>query len=317
MIKFFFLCLFSFTLQADDDQKWAGNLSMNGIELSKYKNFARDWKLVTVRFRQDTGEYRFTYANQKAYDALEKGTQYPEGAAFAKTAYQLGSDPAFPSSLTPHKVVRYQIMLREAKSKTTGGWTYALFDPRGRTFSGEPQEAAMACYSCHQIVEDKNYVFSEIMQKDPQFFTDSTGGKTPFKLKLPTFEKVSVSTLPQSIRALLPADTKMVLSMIGALRKYQFEGTLNEVRPFLSEQSLKQNLPAILMSLDGKSFSLVFSDAKTTTCESGPLGKGHPMMAYVGSPQLNKGIPYADQGTIKHNVGTSSFCYAVPVASGE
>src|SRR6185436_10943563 len=57
---------------------------MNGYKLSDFPDFEKKWKLVTVRFRKDTGEMRFTYANDLAFENLQKGViDYPDGAIFA------------------------------------------------------------------------------------------------------------------------------------------------------------------------------------------------------------------------------------------
>src|SRR4051812_4515226 len=46
---------------------------MNGHSLREFVGFEKNWKLVTVRFRKDTGELRFTYANDLAWKNLKAG----------------------------------------------------------------------------------------------------------------------------------------------------------------------------------------------------------------------------------------------------
>ena len=107
---------------------------MNGFALQDYADFQKKWPLVTVRFRKDTGELRFTYANDIAYKALKKGaTEYPDGAVFAKIGIMTEEDPAFTSSAVPSGARRFQLMVHDAKKfPETHGWGFALFDARAK-----------------------------------------------------------------------------------------------------------------------------------------------------------------------------------------
>jgi len=126
---------------------FAGREEMNGIRFKEYQSFAKQWQLITVRYRTDTGEQRFTYANKAAAKVLMSGkTEYPDGAVFAKVGFATEDDPLFPSSKIPHGEKRFQFMVRDkVKYASTGGWGYALFDREGRTFAEEPSGKAMAC----------------------------------------------------------------------------------------------------------------------------------------------------------------------------
>ncbi len=110
--------------------QFAGKLEMNGFLFSDFGQFEKNWKLVTVRYRQDTGELRFTYANPKAWKAMSSGkAEYPDGSIFAKTGYMTDDDPSFTSSKIPSGSRRYQFMVKNKKKyKDQDGWGYALFD---------------------------------------------------------------------------------------------------------------------------------------------------------------------------------------------
>ncbi|MGZ3743153.1 MAG: cytochrome P460 family protein, partial [Pseudobdellovibrionaceae bacterium] len=140
-----------------------GAEQMNGIVFKNYIGFEKKYKLVTVRYRTDSGEQRFVYANDIAFKALQKGsTNYPDGAVFAKIGVATKDDPAFLSSKVPGGPQRIQLMVRNKKKyKETGGWGYALFSPRGHTFSNDLQVETKACYACHQLVPDRGQVFSQ------------------------------------------------------------------------------------------------------------------------------------------------------------
>lgn len=143
--------------QASEKDEFAGRTQMNGHELKEFAGFERNWKLVTVRFRKDTGEMRFTYANDLAWKALMSGaTDYPKGSVFAKIGLATLEDPSFASSAVPSGARRYQFMVRDkTKYSETDGWGYALFDANGKTFPGEPKEASLACAACHHIVPER------------------------------------------------------------------------------------------------------------------------------------------------------------------
>ena len=102
----------------------AKNLTMSGYTFNDYRDFQKNWKLVTVRYRKDTDEMRFTYANDLAYSTLMSGkTDYPDGAVFAKIGFKTEPDPAFSSSAVPSGIRRYQFMVRDSKKHTsTNGW---------------------------------------------------------------------------------------------------------------------------------------------------------------------------------------------------
>ena len=53
-------------------ETFEGRTQMNEIKFQSYKGFEKKWKLVTVRFREDTKEMRFTYANDIAWKTLKQ-----------------------------------------------------------------------------------------------------------------------------------------------------------------------------------------------------------------------------------------------------
>ncbi len=314
VIGIFIFVISTVTLAEDKKvDQWAGNLEMNGFALKTYENFAKDWELITVRYRQDSGEYRFVYANPLAAKAMKEGKTYPEGSVFAKTAYLLTSDPSFPSSLLPGKVNRYQLMVKdEKKFKDTGSWGYALFDSTGHTYAGEPKSVSQSCHACHQIVREKQYVFSEMFPKDIAFFSDKKLTTTLKKKNqyLPQFENLSVTKLPKLAASHLPKEAKTVRSIKGELRKHLFEGTLNEIRPFLATEALASNGPAILLSEDGGQFALVYPDSAVQGGCTSPSGKSSPMVVVMTTPpKSSAGVPYADRGNQDGEVALTSFCY--------
>ncbi|MBX3021542.1 MAG: cytochrome P460 family protein [Bdellovibrionales bacterium] len=262
--------------------QYEGLKENNGYRLEDFKGFPEQWEFITVRYRQDTAEMRFTYANKVAAEALKKGSKdYPDGAVFGKVGRKTEPDPAFASSAVPSGAKRFQFMVRDRKRfKDTDGWGYVLFDQQGKTFPGEPKAAAQACAACHRIVPERGFVFSQFaqLQVKPDAVTKSPTGS--FK-----YEKVAAKTLPEGVKHWLPVDDKEVFSLQGELRRHLFQGTLDEIVPTLTRKLSESGVPALLLSEDGQRFSLVIRDRTSTTC-AGKLA----VLSVRVAPELNNGL---------------------------
>lgn len=270
--------------------QYSGQNKMHGYLFSEFKNFYNEWNLVTVRYRQDTHEMRFTYANPIAWKALQEGGKlYPKGSMFAKIGFITNEDPAFASSLVPSGAKRYQFMIKDTeKFPDTEGWGYLLFNGKGRTFPGNPIEASKACAACHRIVPDRGFVFSQKMSVEP-FVSDikkNWFNKSVVNSKAVEFEDQNTSAVPEDLRQLLPATTKKLRSIKGDLRKNLFEGTLNEIRPLLAKESLKSSIPAALISEDLNQFTFVYKSEDPTVCKKDETYFKYAMT--ILSPTLTK-----------------------------
>ena len=234
--------------------------TMNGVDYKKYKDFFKTWPLITARYRSDTNEMRFTYANKLAADALNKEiTDYPNGAIFGKVGVMTGPDPAFESSQVPLGARRYQFMIRNKKKyKATGGWGFALFDANGNRFPEDETKQVESCFACHNIVQERGYVFSQPM--------DLSGRKPlSFKNKL-QFETLNRDDLPESLAKLIPEPFKFIRSLKGILKQKIFQGTLEEIRPTLSREAFESKYPTILISEDKTRWSLVYPEQLGAFC---------------------------------------------------
>lgn len=296
--------------------------SMNGYTLDQYpglleeletadnKGEGREWHFVTVRYRRDTGEMRWTYANKLAWDTLIAGrTDYPDGAVFAKVGILTQDDPAFTSSVEPSGAKRFQLMVYDReKHKDTDGWGYALFDNSKRVNDEDDQDQARACHACHEIVANRNYVFSQpismavMKPATMEIFKNQAASALPFETR-------PYDALPEAVQAALPDGTKTVRVLTGKLQKYLFQGTLDEIRPALAQESAHTGLPAVLFSENGERFSLVHVEAETEcTLLSGEKGlnmrAAFTMAGAEGQPVT--GLPV-----------TLPFCQPVPPKAAE
>jgi hypothetical protein len=235
-----------------------GKDEMNHISFKNYQEFPREWKLVTIRFRKDTGEMRLTYANELAYKTLiEGGISYPDGAVFGKLGINSGADPQFISSVVPVGIRRFQLMVKDKKKyPATNGWGYALFDPDGKTFPEDPVSTQNACYACHTIVENRGDVFSQPLHLNNLINLPVTLEKQ--KGSALTLRWLSVKKLPSSLRPFLSKTTLQVRWLEHErLRSHVFQGTLDELRPVLEQDSRRHQAPAVFLSKDEKRFIIV------------------------------------------------------------
>ncbi len=237
-----------------------GKATMNEISFSDFKDFEKNWKLVTVRFRKDTEEMRWTFANDLAWKTLESGsTHFPEGSVFAKIGIRTVADSQFTSSSVPMGARRYQFMVKNStKYSTTDGWGYALFDINGKTFPEDHKTVAQSCHACHKIVENRGYVFSQPFEIAPfaklNHFVPSKGAQVI------EFEDLKTSELPKNIISILPKGISKIRSVKNKmLKEVVFQGTLDEIKPTLEREAYESQLSAaILISSDKKRYSLVF-----------------------------------------------------------
>ena len=268
--RLFFPVLFFISAATPNDRpSFAGKDVMNGMRRIDFGDFSKDWHFVTVRFRKDTGEMRFVYANDKAWTALNQGvSEYPDGAIFGKIGVATQDDLAFPSSAVPKGARRYQFMIRNQDLyKDTNGWGYALFDADGKTFPEDPKTTTLACAACHNIVPERGRVFSE-----PMGFLPFQSGAVEFPSHSILFEDEAVTKLPPSVTKLLPKGTNRVRVLTGDISHHLFQGTLDEVRPILAKEALRTHHPAILKNQDTSRFSVVFEDSQVACNDTKKIG---------------------------------------------
>ncbi len=280
---FLFLLLLPFNSQAAN---FGGKSEMNGYSINDYPNFDSEWRLVTVRFRTDKREMRFTYANDIAYKALISGSnQYPDGSVFAKIGAITAIDPKFPSSEVPSGTLRYQLMVKDSKKhKKTDGWGYALFDANKLTFAEDPKAQETACHACHKIVPEKGFVFSERMQISP-FKPISTTTPIVEQMKMMSnFQLKKRGKLTQQVQALLPAEFKEIYNLEHDMRDHVFQGTLDEIVPTLILQTKKTGKPAGFFNRDETRFSLIVPDSSGASCKiKGQTGISYSLISTLPS----------------------------------
>ncbi len=236
------------------------HLSCFAFSLEPYKDFRDSWRVVTVRYRSDNGEQRFVYGNPSAVTALHSGViDYPDGAVFTKIAYGLENDPDFVSSLMPSRPLRIQYMIRDRKKfKKTGGWGFFVTTGNGEPTgpAENPEDLQKTCFSCHEIVKDKGFVFSVFPPAK-----DLNLSKKKAKLtKL--FKTLKFEDLPPVIKSRLKGVTELS-ELQGVEKTNVFSGTLIELRPMLIEQVHQTGQPAIFISTDKRYIAAIIPEEKS------------------------------------------------------
>lgn len=240
---------------------------MNQIRLLDYGDFTQKWKLVTVRYRQDSKEMRFTYANSIAWDAIRQGLAiYPDGSVFAKVGFKSDVDHAFSSSVVPSGARRFQLMVKNSKKYLeTDGWGYALFQSNGTLFDGDIKTVTQSCHACHKLVPERNFVFSEPIEVSPLIKEVQSVFKSQKNASQIRFLKLDKKDFSSFLNSQI--DSIDFIEIIdGSLREFYFGGTLDEVTPLLIENVLKTQNTSGFLSLDQKTFKIIEQNKKSKLC---------------------------------------------------
>jgi hypothetical protein len=206
-------------------------------------------------------------------------------------------------------------MIKDSKKHTsTNGWGYALFEPDGKVGSGDPKKITLSCHACHQIVAQKDFVFSTFLDRSVESsLNDNAVAKfvRSFVVSKPEFEDRLIADLPNSLQAHLPGKILTVRSLKGALTKSIFSGSLNEIRPLLAKEALRAYSPAALISDDKKQFTAVFRDQDHSKKCPAPQGRLSFAMVAVTAFDVNEiNLSKQERETILKNdpVRIEKFC---------
>lgn len=235
------------------------------VQLNDYKDFQSKWPLITVRFREDSGEMRFTWGNDKGMKGLDAGKGvYEEGSVFAKVSFKSEEDPSFISSKVPSGARRVQLMIRDSKKyASTDGWGYFLFDSLGKPVKTDEN----ACAACHRVVPERGFVFSQKVALANLFEKQTPLLPMAVSESNVLFENADLKSLPTNLKKYIPSGTdKKMRKLVQPWFKVAFEGTADEIRPLLTKEAVKSTKPAFYISPDQKVFSLVSKYKTGKTC---------------------------------------------------
>jgi hypothetical protein len=220
------------------------------IDPKAFRNFWRQWQLVTTRYKPDGAELRFVYANKIAAAALATGTYpFPDGAALAKIGARAVHDPLFDSSLIPGSIGRVQVMLRKPNDPNArDGWVYSLFtsEYRGHLTSAEIN----ACQACHELAKSRDSVFS---QPFPGVFGAAANQTDAAALFADKFKPVAVDHLSQFLRETMQQEAPAVKSVM-LLEMPAFIGSMFEAREIVARLAREKQSPYVFSAPAGNIF---------------------------------------------------------------
>lgn len=136
----------------------AAGASPNGVPF--LPGFA-DWRVISTTDRGDNHTLRIITGNEIAMRAIEAHQlpSWPEGAAFAKIAWQAVDDGH--GHLVPGKFVQVEFMEKHrVQYAGTGGWGFARFVGTDLKPYGKGAHFDNECLGCHEPVRDNDYVYS-------------------------------------------------------------------------------------------------------------------------------------------------------------
>lgn len=141
----------------------AGSRSGGGSGISLPAGY-RDWMLISVAHEEgNLNDIRAILGNDAAIEAYRKGQMpFPDGAIVARVAWNYvpseENDKVFgrAQSFVAGAPTNVQLMVKDSKKyAATGGWEYAQFT------NGKADVVAVEkCYSCHEPVKDRDFVFT-------------------------------------------------------------------------------------------------------------------------------------------------------------
>jgi len=103
------------------------------------------------------GMIHHIYGNEEALAGLRTGV-YPEGAVLVADWFLLKGKYA--GSLNEGTRDRTDVMRKDARFATTGGWGYDQFAGESRTIRRVNGAEQNQCFKCHAGVENRGYVFT-------------------------------------------------------------------------------------------------------------------------------------------------------------
>jgi len=119
------------------------------------------WKVISTTDRGDNNTFRFILGNDIAIRAAQSGniSPWPEGAAFAKIAWQQQSAPN--GLILPGKFIQVEFMLKDAQRyKATEGWGWGRWRGNDLKPYGDNARFVTECTGCHQPIHGDDYVYT-------------------------------------------------------------------------------------------------------------------------------------------------------------
>jgi mono/diheme cytochrome c family protein len=119
------------------------------------------WKPISTTDRGDNNTFRFILGNDIAVKAAQSGdvSPWPDGARFAKIAWQQEADPD--GLVHPGKFVQVELMVKDARLyKDTEGWSWGRWRGMDLKPYGNDTGFVNECTGCHAPLRGNDYVYT-------------------------------------------------------------------------------------------------------------------------------------------------------------
>lgn len=122
----------------------------------------KDWVAISATERFDNGTLRAILANDQALKAIREGhvNPWPDGAAFAKIAWDQSADSA--GIIRPGVFKQVEFMIKDSrKYADADGWGWARW-VKGAQLAPYGKDALFVteCMNCHKPMQDRDFVFT-------------------------------------------------------------------------------------------------------------------------------------------------------------
>ena len=234
---------------------------MNGIDPSLADRYWEKWHLVTSRYRKDTGHTRIIYANDVAWNSMQRRLpKYPDGSMFAKAVFESAGDPVFPASIIPRVYKEVEFMKKDsaAFAKTEGwGFSWYFYDgsaERPPQTTDEINSMTPSCISCHTIIKDRDYVFAvpvfqQWYEKDPSV------DRSVFEMQ---FKKVPRGELSEPVQRIIKQYGPTDLKTYQVYTMDEFKTGQRMAIVSVAKFTERDGLPHLVMGLKGENFVYTF-----------------------------------------------------------
>lgn len=154
----------------DAPQPASGKMSIQTI-LPELNGFAypagwESWKPVSATDRGDNHTLRMILGNEIAVKAIaeKKINPWPDGAAFAKVAWQAAPDGN--GGLKPGKFIQVEFMAKDAsRYAKTDGWGWGRWRGMDLKPYGKDAHFVEECTNCHAPVKGNDFVYTMPLEK--------------------------------------------------------------------------------------------------------------------------------------------------------
>jgi Cytochrome P460 len=113
------------------------------------------------KFFGQFGGFHDIYANRQALIGYREG-KFPKGSVLVFDKHEMLEDSS--GSISEGKRKWLDVMVKDDRSDSTGGWSFEEFTGDSRTERTVKDLAAVKCFNCHNARRANDFVFSDLKE---------------------------------------------------------------------------------------------------------------------------------------------------------